>query len=189
MDAKKRAGGATVSLAWIAGFGRELATLPPDKTLDMLGDIISPHSFYLALTVLGLGALVYFGWPVVAWTWTIPKRRDERARAAREQKQKTRLERKASIIEVITKLKELLRDPLLYSLQTAQRETQILVFQQRLINERVLPDSYRGKSERELRSRLEAVLPYIIQYGVDEGVSNFERDVREFDSDEDGNGA
>jgi hypothetical protein len=157
----------------------------------MLGDIISPYSFYLALTVLGLGGLTYFGWPAVAWMWTIPKRRDKRTRVAQEQKRKARLERKANIIKVITDLKELLPDPQVFSGQvahTAQRETKILVFQQRLINEGVLPESYRDKSKFELRSHLVTILPYIIQYGVDEGVSHFERDKLELESHGDENG-
>lgn len=91
MDAKRRAGGATISLAWIAGFGRELVTLPPDKTLDMLGDVISPYSFYLALTVLGLGGFVYFGWPVAQWVWQVPVRRQARQQERRVREEEGRL--------------------------------------------------------------------------------------------------
>jgi len=59
---------------------------------------------------------------------------------------------------------------------------------QRLITERVLPDSYRDQPDIALRAYLEAILPYVIQHGVDEGVRHFERDMRELENegDEDG---
>ena len=93
MDTKRRVGGATISGAWIVGFGRELVKIPPDKTIAMLGDIISPHSFYSALTVLGLGGLVYFGWPAGQWAWQIPSRREARKQDRRAREEGERLAR------------------------------------------------------------------------------------------------
>ncbi len=97
MDTKRRVGGATISGAWIVGFGRELVTLPPDKTIAMLGDIISPHSFYSALTVLGLGGLAYFGWPAVHRAWQMPSRREARKQDRRAREEGERLARDQQI--------------------------------------------------------------------------------------------
>ena len=48
-------------------FGWELYALDPEKTIGMLGNIVSPASFYLGMVVLGTGGLFYFGWPVRKW--------------------------------------------------------------------------------------------------------------------------
>ena len=93
MDTKRRVGGATISGAWIVGFGRELVTLPPDKTIAMLGEIISAPSFYSALTVLGLGGLAYFGWPAGRWVWQMPSRREARKQDRRARGEGERLAR------------------------------------------------------------------------------------------------
>lgn len=80
MDTKRRAGGSTLSLALVVGFGRELLLSPPrrEKTLDMLGGIMSPESFYLFMVVLGCGGLLYFSWPVVQWVAGYPERSNRR---------------------------------------------------------------------------------------------------------------
>ena len=80
MDTKRRAGGSTLSLALVVGFGRELLLSPPrrEKTLDMLGGIMGPESFYLFMVVLGCGGLLYFSWPVVQWVAGYPERSNRR---------------------------------------------------------------------------------------------------------------
>ena len=80
MDTKRRAGGSTLSLALVVGFGRELLLSPPrrEKTLDMLGGIMSPESFYLFMVALGCGGLLYFSWPVVQWVAGYPERANRR---------------------------------------------------------------------------------------------------------------
>ena len=67
MDKKYRAGGATISAGWLATFGRELLALTPEKTIGMLGDIVSPASFYIGMVVVGAGGVIYFGWPIRKW--------------------------------------------------------------------------------------------------------------------------
>ena len=43
MDGKRRAGGATISAAWVFGFGRELFTgKPPGEKLEMLWEDYQP---------------------------------------------------------------------------------------------------------------------------------------------------
>ena len=64
MDKKYRAGGATFSAAWLVVFGRELLTLDPEKTINVLGNFVSPISLYLGMVTLGVGGLSYFMWPI-----------------------------------------------------------------------------------------------------------------------------
>ena len=61
---KRRISGATICLAWIGGFGREIFTSrPPGEALKIVWEIISPPSFYLAMVILGIGGFVYFAGP------------------------------------------------------------------------------------------------------------------------------
>ena len=179
MDTKKRVGGATISGAWIVGFGRELVTLPPDKTLDMLGDVISPHSFYSALTVLGLGGLAYFSWPAVRWAWQMPSRResrkqDRRARAEEERLAKERQMNK-QVVDDLENLQGRIDVELVGSRRinhTENRETiRILTNELRAIgfnlpsgdNERLYPLLYRNVS---------GLLPRVRVYGVKRALSD-----------------
>ena len=79
MSNRRRVSGSIISGAWIVAFGREfLIGRPPGETIEFLGQFLSPQSFFAGMVALGVGALVFCGWPIVVWLWKIPARRKER---------------------------------------------------------------------------------------------------------------
>ena len=54
--------------------------------------------------------------------------------------------------------------------------TQMLILKRRLIRERVVPESFESEDEGEWSNRLNGVLPYIIQHGVEQGVTQYDQE-------------
>ena len=158
----------------------------------MLGGIMSPQSFYLAMVILGCGGLAYFSWPVAQRVWEIPKRRREREREALKQHQKMEqgkleieLKIQAEVISTITDLRQMLSDHsyILYP----DQNTKVLLLKQTLIDAGVVSAVYSNEPDIEWQDHLAGVLPYIIRRGIEQGVAQYQRDTdREiFDDDDD----
>ena len=178
MDARKRAGGATISGAWIVGFGRELLTLPPGKTIDMLGDIISPQSFYLALTVLGLGGLAYFGWPAAQWAWQMPSRREAREQKKRASKKEEQLAKERRINKQVVDNLESLQSRLEAEMSgrsrnpIENRETVRILTNDLRAMGLELPEIEGEANYQRLHHRVSRLLPCVRLYGVKKVLSD-----------------
>ena len=104
---------------WVAGlYGllqavaatRELLTRPDrDVWVEGMDSFVSLHSLYLGAATVGVVLILAGSFPIVLWTWEIPRRRDERKQNARVQEQTERNKRTSSVINTITDLKEVLR--------------------------------------------------------------------------------
>ena len=150
----------------------------------MLDGIMSPQSFYLAMVILGSGGLAYFSWPVAKRVWEIPKNRKKKEREKRQKRQ-------AGTITTITNLKEILNYPYCHSDPSSVQDTKELIYKQKLISNGIVPEWYGAAKvvDGVWTRHLNDILPYIIRYGVDQGVARYERDTnREIVDDEDGEG-
>ena len=187
MDAKRRFGGSTISLAWTLAFARELLIgRPPGKTLEMMWEIISPQSFNLFMFVLGCGSLAYFSWPAAQWAWGIRARGREREREELEQHKKKQQGERAIVIETITNLKEILGHIYRHVNPSPEDDTRELIYRELLIQHKVVPENYREEAGGVWASRLDSVLPYIIQHGVKNGIAEYEKGIGQDESKDDG---
>ena len=195
MDAKRRAGGATISLAWIAGFGWELLLArPPSETLKLLAEIMSPESFYLAMTILGVGGFVYFSWPAVEWVWRIPERRraqrtlaekkereEEQRRldvkAAKEQAEKKRTaDLNSRAVKKMERLQDLIRSQINFGLMSApgeyaERAAEIEILKRDFVTAGLgfsedVEDAAPHGEDRGWLDHISTLLPRVRRYGI-----------------------
>ncbi|MDE0149042.1 MAG: hypothetical protein OXM58_11785 [Rhodospirillaceae bacterium] len=188
MDTKHRAVGASISAGWLAIFGRELITLDPQRTIDVLGDIVSPASLFLGLVVIGCGGLVYYGWPVVYWAGTYGRRKAKRQEVRnREMEEKANKERKRQI-EAEQRSKdravntlELLQGLCNSILKNRQRrsigpvskeiehETTAKVLIKKLLEAGIITPEFSTESYYLLHVRVSKLIPYVRMYGIERG--------------------
>ena len=155
---------------------REWLTREDRDVLEILGSVVSLHSTYLASVVVSAIIVMACAFPALQWAWEMPARRQERQRAELEQKRKKYLEEKNEGIKNITELIELLSS-FGYAMRSSVDKTNILILKASLINKGVVPDRYRHAPDAMWKTRLEGVLPYIVQYEVKQGVARYERDL------------
>ena len=188
MDTKHRAGGATISAGWLAIFGRELLTLDPERTIDVLGNIVSPTSFYLGMVVIGVGGLSYFGWPVVQWFWTIQRRRKakqykeqqiKREKEARKQKEKKDAEQKTrkGVVQALQRLQTISKD--IVESQTfesfssvdenTERKSEAKVLIDMLKRVSLIPSNSKAENYRVLHDQVSTLLPIVQYHGIEAG--------------------
>ena len=159
----------------------------PDREVwvEQMGSFVSLHSLYLGGIMVGAMLMLAGSWPVVRWIWEVPKRQEERKKQALAQRQqeeqkkrKATVERQADVIEMATNLIGMI-DSIFSSgmLSTdASTKTRMLILKRRLIREGVVPESFESEYEDEWRIRLNGVLPYIIQHGVEHGVTQYDQE-------------
>ena len=123
------------------------------------------------------------------WVWEIPKRRMERAqKRQREQlaefekehkhQEHEKKKQKARIIKAITELRGRLDDVFGRSGRfSSENNTRMLQLKDALMHVGVVPENYRDAFNVMWKTRLEDVLSYIIQHGVEQGVVKYEQDL------------
>ena len=159
----------------------ELFTRPDrDVWVEQLGSVVSLQSIYLGGVVVSVVVLIACAFPVLRRWWEIPRRRQERERERQSKRQK-------EVIHTITQLKELLRNAIFQSIYSSPNEnTSILLLKEILINQGVAPNTYRDASDRTWKIRLDDILPYIIQHGIEHGAARYEADADRQEEDENG---
>ena len=140
MDTKRRVGGSTLSIAWIAGFGREFfASRPHGKSLAWLWDMISPQSFYLSMTIIGFGGLLYFCWPAGALVKSHYINWRDRKKIEAEKIKQKELQVKSDAIKLIKPFLILHHDELFHIRPAPEQRVQAEELKQRLLPIRLTP--------------------------------------------------
>ena len=124
-----------------------------------------------------------------------PNKKEQAAREIKRKIQETKLKEHSDAIEWATNFIQLINDDMDRVMSSssargnASERTNLLILKEDLIGTGVIPESYRGKADYDLKRYLEGVLPYIIRHGIEEGVVQYQNkrisDDEEEDEDED----
>ena len=149
----------------------ELFTRPDkDVLVSLIGAYVSLHGIYLGFALVAFSVMVGAAWPLVLWIWETPKRTKERAKRNQEQEMQKQINDLQDVIDIV---KRTIDDQ--FESMFGNDVVNKISRREILIKKKVIPESYRDKENHELKKYLENILPYIIRFGIEDGVAQYKK--------------